>query len=737
MESQQQEAKATATKHVVNMLQRPGQLEKVEQYRRRMVRKKASVEAMLKTAMHSQLDGVQVGLDHLKTALNKIKSIEHNLDWVGTSFVDIPEYSRKLREVREENMRHSQYVTAIENLKHIFTVPESVEKTKQWINDGKLLYTHQSLIDLENSRDDLLFELHKLPNQAQADKIMLKTYFEEVEELSELLEKQLWLVLSRTLNTVRKEPTVVVTALRVVEREERADVFAEQRHRQTGFMAPGRPKRWRAKALSALERAVAQRVEGSHVQDRGADKLWLVRYLELTRRLILEDLRVVKTLCVPCFPPHYQIFEKLVSMYHTSLSRHLEELIQSGLEGNEYVSMMSWCLNTYAGPELLRHPELDVDATALGPLLVARVLADLRRDYLANVRKNFTEWMHNTLESEKADWSDGKAPESADHDGHYLSAAPVIVFQMIDQNLQVAETVSRDLTFEALLLSFGQVSEYGRLYGSAVADFGTKHFEDRSKVPYFTQYMITVVNNCSHFAELAEQTKRRYWAPGPRDDSDAAAAKFEELLSVFREVRDDAGRYLLHEAFLDLDGAFQALLTPKWAADDESVATICVTLEDYFQDYAHLRPPDLDRVLGEARDLVARRYVAAVLRRRPAFKNVDERRSAALKIAREADRLRQFFARVAPGVLTAPHSPFDVIDTLAEVLKIQDPEILSLELHGVVDKYPDVTRDHLVQLLTLRGDISRSEAAEKVAFIFQTNRNRDNAAVTKSIFSQI
>jgi hypothetical protein len=83
-------------------------------------------------------------------------------------------------------------------------------------------------MDLENSRDDLLYELHKLPNQAPADKVMLKAYFEDVEELSRLLEKQLRLVLSRTLNTVRKEPTVIVTALRIIEREEKADSFALQ-----------------------------------------------------------------------------------------------------------------------------------------------------------------------------------------------------------------------------------------------------------------------------------------------------------------------------------------------------------------------------------------------------------------------------------------------------------------------------------------------------------------------------
>jgi hypothetical protein len=63
--------------------------------------------------------------------------------WTEESFSAVPELYAKLQDIRDENMRHSQYVTAMENLKHIFTVPESVEKTKQWINDGKLLHAHQ------------------------------------------------------------------------------------------------------------------------------------------------------------------------------------------------------------------------------------------------------------------------------------------------------------------------------------------------------------------------------------------------------------------------------------------------------------------------------------------------------------------------------------------------------------------------------------------------------------------
>ena len=45
---------------------------------------------------------------------------------------------------------------------HIFTVSETVAKTELWIEEGKLLQAQQSLVDLENSRDDLMFELHRL-----------------------------------------------------------------------------------------------------------------------------------------------------------------------------------------------------------------------------------------------------------------------------------------------------------------------------------------------------------------------------------------------------------------------------------------------------------------------------------------------------------------------------------------------------------------------------------------------
>lgn len=70
------EAKLAAIKDVKNMLQRPGQLEKVDQYKHRVGRKKASLEAMLKTQFQNQLDGVREGLKQLEGSVSEIKEID-------------------------------------------------------------------------------------------------------------------------------------------------------------------------------------------------------------------------------------------------------------------------------------------------------------------------------------------------------------------------------------------------------------------------------------------------------------------------------------------------------------------------------------------------------------------------------------------------------------------------------------------------------------------------------------
>lgn len=69
-------------------------------------------------------------------------------------------------------------------------------------------------------------------------------------------------------------------------------------------------------------------------------------------------------------------------------TKQLEEIIQGGLEGNEYVSLLSWVMNIYPGQELMSHPDLQVDLSSLEPLINERSLKELENEYL-KVRLSF------------------------------------------------------------------------------------------------------------------------------------------------------------------------------------------------------------------------------------------------------------------------------------------------------------------------------------------------------------
>nr|CAG4642395.1 EOG090X03GO [Evadne anonyx] len=733
VEQLEEEARKSAVKHVANMLQRPDQLEKVEQYKRRVTRKKASVEAMLKTAVQSQLDGVRSGLQQLQSALKDLSDIRSQLHEIEEAITPLPNLCESVNKAREEHVIHSQYAVAMENLKHIFTVPESVEKTRLWISEGKLLHAHQSLTDLENSRDDLLYELHRLPSHSAQDRHMLKAYFSGVEQLSGQLGKQLWLILKRVLNTVRKEPQVVVTAVRIIEREELADAYAVQRQKQSGFLPPARPKKWKARAIEVLGDAVRERIEGNQFEDRSDNKMWLVRHFEVIRMLIIEDLHVVKTLCPPCFPPDWDIFNQFVQLYHEALSSHLEEVIDARLEANEFVTVLSWVLRTYPGPELLQHKDLRIDPKALGSLLRDETIESLIKSYLDNMTRNYSDWMQKALEREARDWRRRVEPES-DNDGHYHTEATVIIFQMVEQNLQVSKTVSDDLMMRALNLGLEQIIQYGLLYRDAIILFKSKHFEDRSLVLYFTHYMIAIVNNCFHIMELAKQMRTRYLNTG---ENKQIANSFESLLMTYEHLRDEAAGFLLEEAFLDLEPSFQELISRKWVSSPAPIDTVETTIADYLEDYSHLKPENFNHFVHEAELCIARKYISAIFQRKLSFKTAEERRDAAEKMCREAKQIAKLFLPGSPS--SGPDSKSaaianDAIISLAEIVR-SDLEMVSLELHGLVKKYPDFSQDQLSCLLSLRGDVGRLDLKQMASDLL-ADCTKDKTSQT-TIFSQI
>ena len=53
---------------------------------------------------------------------------------------------------------------------------------------------------------------------------------------------------------------------------------------------------------------------------------------------------------------------------------------------------------------------------------------------------------------------------------------------MIDENLQVAQTISGELVNKVLLLSMEEVARYGKMYKGSIIDYKDRYFKDRGTV---------------------------------------------------------------------------------------------------------------------------------------------------------------------------------------------------------------------------------------------------------------
>uniref|UniRef100_A0AC34RL41 Exocyst complex component 3 n=1 Tax=Panagrolaimus sp. JU765 TaxID=591449 RepID=A0AC34RL41_9BILA len=389
----QRDAEQSALQQIQKLFQRPDQLEKLEAVRKRADRKKAAVEAMLRTGVQSQLEGIRTAISHLQTAAEDVREIEKSMQTIYDQIQSVPELKQKMRELSKANAAHSQYAAAMENLKHIFNITDTIEKTHDFIGEGNLLYAHKNIMELENARDDLMFEVHKLKNERREfDKNLLKSYFADVERLAQDLAKQIWYICSRALEAVQgvdNGPQQLVSALRIIEREERIDTYyVERLSANDNFMPPGRPRKWRAKLFEILAKTVNQRVEGNQLLERSTNKHWLAVYLEVCRKVVVEDLKVVKKALVVCFPPEYRIYDRYIDTYHGAISRRLREIASEKLEKNELVQLLGW-VQSYGGPEILGNPALGIATAAMlheQPLLLRSTTKLLYDQYIEIVK---------------------------------------------------------------------------------------------------------------------------------------------------------------------------------------------------------------------------------------------------------------------------------------------------------------------------------------------------------------
>ncbi|EMP26871.1 Exocyst complex component 3-like protein [Chelonia mydas] len=715
-------ARGAALKWASAVFYRPDKLEGLGHYRSREAQRNSSIQSRLKSTVQSHLEGVSSGLEQLRSAAGDMRSVRRDLCAVRWHLLGSAEGFQRLAPLRAVVMEHAQMAAVVRALPQLSSVHELLAQSLHLLHGQQLLEAHAGLMALERLRDDISSQLHcssSLPNDQALG--VVESFFGGLQELSDALAQQLWRVVGGSVRLVQEDPALFVSAVRIIEREESVDdalLLGSRAHR---FPAPGRPKAWRQRFYQVMQETIAAaHFKAAHGDVKGPG---LGRHLAALQSDILAELRVVKDLMVQCCPPHYDILSICTRMYHQGLSDHLQDILSRDLDKQEIFMLLSWVLHVYHSPEMMGHPDLlpEVDVSTLGPLVSPEVVEQMERKYVAKVKASVTEWMRRTLEVEFKEWFREEEPEM-DHLGFFQSALPVIVMQMLDENIRVASLVTGSLQQKIYAMAMDELEAFLIRLREALGECGKEHQKDRARPKHYISYLLAVLNNnmalrlrealgecgkehqkdrarpkhyISYLLAVLNNNMALSSSISTLHPGSASLAKPAEIPSSLKTALDrtqkKACRLLLEELLLDLQPLSVQLPSRKWLPGAQLVNSMCEVIDKYMRDFSHVRKPIFTFLLAESEHLVMNHYVRALMEKKMVCRSAEERSQLSTRLHQDACQLRELFHNLG---LAESEQTLEVIFALQELIRLQDPALLSLEVLGFMTKYPDIRSLH-------------------------------------------
>ncbi|XP_060041356.1 exocyst complex component 3-like protein isoform X2 [Erinaceus europaeus] len=689
-ERAEQLARGAALKWASGIFYRPEQLARLGQYRSREVQRTCSLEARIKSVVQSYLEGVKTGVWQLARALNAVQETRETLAQARGLLQDMAEAAQTLEPLREQFAKHRQLQALSQLLPRLRAVPAVVARTQILIDTQQFLEAYVSLRELEQLQEETWEPLGGLELPV----------FEGLGPLAEALVQAVEVAAGAAGQLARDDPALLVAAVRVAEVEAGRTVPQGQA-----------PRDWRFRCLRALQDGLEQLHFGTPLlPGPGA----LAGWLEALQVALPAEMATAEALVAPCCPPHYKVVQLWARTLHSGLRRCLHQLLEGPeLEAADAFTLLHWTLHVYLGPEMMGSLELgsEADVSHLEPLLTMENIEQLETTFVTKVQVNVTQWLQKALDGEVADWGREQEPDT-DPSGFYYSPMPAIVLQILEENIRVTSLVSESLQ--------------RRVHGMALSELGAflrrDHLKGEAVAPHYVPYLLAALNHQSALSSSMSVLQLDGLVSG-------VMAPVEAILD---ELQRRICRLVLEVLMAELQPLFEVLPSRQWLLSSELLDEVCKRTAGFCRDFWRVRNPAVQLLLTEVERTVVLQYLRALMQGRLVCRGAEERAQAAERLQQDAAQLRELFLGL--GLEDVQCVP--VLFALRELLKLHDPTLLSLEVTGLRQQFPDVSEDHVSALLDLRGDVSREQRLAALSSL-QIGPQPSPSAGRRALFSLV
>ncbi|XP_027955751.1 tumor necrosis factor alpha-induced protein 2 isoform X1 [Eumetopias jubatus] len=556
--------------------------------------------------------------------------------------------------------------------------PPTVEELKADLERGRL-EAAQPLLALERE-----LQAAAAAGGESAEELVRRQ--SKVEALYVLLRDQVLGLLRRPLDVAPERLRQALAVLAEQEREDRGAAAAEP---GASALVSARPRRWlelwrRGVAQAAEERLCARPAAGAEGRSE-AERMFLHM-----GRTMKADLEAVVERLKPLFPAEVDVVAAYAESYHEHFAAQLAAMAQFELCERDTYMLLVWVQNLYPN-DIINSPKLggELQRVQLGSLLPPRQIRLLEATFLSNEVVSVRELMARALELESQRWARDVAPQRLD--GHCHSELAIDIIQIISQGQAKAESITLDLGVQIKHLLLLELATFLRSYQRAFDEFLEKCRQLRN----YRANVIANINNC-----LSLRTSMENWQT-PQDIPG-------HLLSPLSELKSHGFDTLLQRLFGDLKPLFKRFTQTRWAAPAQTLEEILSTVAERLPEFSELHDCFREELAEVVHLHLVKEYIIRLSKRSLVLRTAEQQQQLAEDVLANADVIQRFCTQNVRNGSSATWL-HHALPKLAEVIRLQDPSAIKIEVATYATWYPDFSKGHLSAILAIKGNLSSSE----------------------------
>ncbi|KAJ2919536.1 hypothetical protein MD484_g873, partial [Candolleomyces efflorescens] len=585
----------SAAQAIGEYLQSPDDLVKVAAFRKKLEKEKASIDARLKTGVKEQLEATRQGLSKLLGTRDNVQSIRDEMSSIEGECEDMSIKVATFDQISRVSMVHRNFESTEEMVNNLLEMATRLDHLEHMLaSDSRdivgpapnLLIIHYHLNQLERFRNHTMHEAKKASASSQQT---LTRWFERLNQFITRFDEYIVELAKNILPLVRAgHADVVVRLVKIAEVEGKEDEKAlvmrfvkkaaklDAALKFKSLQANARVlKHYRSKIQKAIIESIQTKMEDAYKQDEDNP----LQFLESSTWIYQDILRIEKDI-VPCFPADYDIFSHFIREYHKSLNTVITRMASRKIEATTMLSLYEW-LKEYKS----NMKELGIAPELMEPPLLDGKEQNLIEDYLQLIIQKLDEWSNNLMKTELSEFTKREEPPEIDSDGMYGTQGAVILFQMVNQQVDLAIDSGQGAILARVISEVNRVMRGIQEQWTKTVDAELKkQIEKPEEVAGgLVEYCIALANDQVKSADYAEALLARMEPLVSEKYRVTINESLNNAIDGYLDVAKKCMQTLIDIIFNDLKPATKALFQQGWY--DGIIHQIVETMRDYMADY--------------------------------------------------------------------------------------------------------------------------------------------------------